>query len=88
MGKTIESYRMTLESEISRWNSFARALRIQEREAFEALMDVCRSYAFAAGNATNPVLFEPMIMSIILHQQMRLEMLQKELDAFKNKCIS
>ncbi len=83
MGKTVESYRMALEFEIDRWKGFGRALRSEEREAFEKLMDASRSYASAAGNSTNPILFEPMIMSIMLHLQMSLQKLQKELDAIK-----
>ena len=43
MGKTVESYRMALESEIGRWNSFSRALRIEERQSFEVLMDTCQT---------------------------------------------
>lgn len=80
MGKTVESYRMALESEICRWNGFGRALRSEERQAFEALMDACRGYASAAGNATNPLLFEPMVMSILVYQQMSLQRLRKELN--------
>ena len=83
MGKTVESYRMALESEINRWNGFARALRSEERQAFEALMDACRSYASAAGNATRPILFEPMMMSILLFQQKRITQLERELQAIK-----
>ena len=85
MGKTVESYRMALESEISRWNGFARALRSQEREAFETIMDACRNYASAAGNATNPILFEPMVMSVLLHQQVELQKVWKELNAAKSQ---
>jgi hypothetical protein len=85
MGKTVESYRMALESEISRWNGFAKALRIEEREAFETLMDACRNYASAGSNATQPILFEPMVISIMLHQQMSLQKLQKELNAQKQQ---
>jgi hypothetical protein len=85
MGKTVESYRMALESEISRWNGFAKALRVDEREAFETLMDACRGYASAGSNATNPILFEPMAISIMLYQQTQLKKLQKELDAVKNQ---
>ena len=76
---------MALESEISMWNGFARALRSEERQAFETLMDACRSYASAAGNATKPILFEPMMMSILLHQQMSLQRLQKELNDLKQQ---
>ena len=52
MGKTVESYRMALESEISRWNGFAKVLRKPEWEAFDELMDMCRSYAAESNNAT------------------------------------
>jgi hypothetical protein len=88
VGKTVESYRMALESEIIMWNGFARALRSEEREAFEALMDACRGYASAAGNATKPILFEPMVMSILLYQQMSLQRLQKELNDLKGQPTS
>jgi hypothetical protein len=83
MGKTVESYRIALDMEIQRWSNFARALRSDDKEAFEQLMDTCRNYASAGSNATRPILFEPMIMSIILHQQKRLNTLEKELDAAK-----
>jgi hypothetical protein len=48
MGKTVESYRMALEGEISRWNGFARDLRKDDREAFEKGMDMFRNNAMAA----------------------------------------
>jgi hypothetical protein len=70
---------MALEGEISRWNGFVRALRKDDREAFEEMMDMCRSYASEAGNATNPILFEPMIMSILLAQQRQILALEKKL---------
>ncbi len=81
MGKTVESYRIALEDEIRRWRGFANALRTQDREAFEALMDACRSYASAGSNATQPILFEPMVISILLSQQKQITCLQKALDA-------
>ena len=85
MGKTVESYRMALEAEIHRWDGFARALREEEREAFEALMDACRSTASAGGNATNPVLFEPMAMSIFRSLQIHITKLKKELNDLKRQ---
>ena len=81
MGKTVESYRMALESEIARWSGFARALRLPELEAFEELMDMSRNNAAAAGNACNPILFEPMVMSILLGQQLKILQLEQELHA-------
>ena len=85
MGKTVESYRMALEDEIRRWDGFAKALRSEDREAFETLMDACRSFASAGSNATQPILFEPMIMSILLYQQKKLHRLEKALDAIKQQ---
>jgi hypothetical protein len=80
VGKTVESYRMAIEDEINRWKGFQKALRTEDREAFEALMDACRSYASAGSNATQPILFEPMVMSILLAQQKKIIQLQKALD--------
>jgi len=85
MGKTVESYRIALDMEIQRWNGFAKALRNDDREAFEQLMDACRNYASAGSNATRPVMFEPMVMSILLYQQKKLIKLEKELDAAKQR---
>ena len=83
MGRTVESYRIALEDEIHRWNGFAKALRAEDKEAFEALMDACRSSASAGSNATQPIIFEPMVMSILLFQQKKLQKLEKELNALK-----
>jgi hypothetical protein len=85
MGKTVPSYRIALEEEIHRWRGFAKALRIDDKEAFETLMDACRSYASAGSNATQPVLFEPMVMSILLYQQKKIDRLEKELNAVKKQ---
>ena len=68
MGKTVPSFRMALEMEIDGWRGFRKALDDRGRGAFDELMDLCRSFASPSGNATNPVVFEPMVMSIILAQ--------------------
>jgi hypothetical protein len=83
VGKTIPSYRIALENEIQKWNSYAKALRAEEREAFEKIMDACRNHASASGNATNPIIFEPMAMSIMLDQQLKLTKIEKKLDALQ-----
>jgi hypothetical protein len=75
---------MALDDEIRRWKGFANALRKEDREAFEALMDACRGYASAGSNAVQPILFEPMIMSMLLSQQVRLQRLEKKLDDLKH----
>jgi hypothetical protein len=79
VGKTVESYRVALDREVQRWSGFARALRKEDRIVFDQLMDICRNFASAGSNATRPVLFEAMVMSILLHQQMSLNKLEKML---------
>jgi hypothetical protein len=85
MGKTIESYRIALDTEIQTWNGFAKALRSDDREAFERMTDACRNHASAGSNATRPEVFESMVMSILLEQQKTLMRLEKELVAVKQK---
>ena len=70
---------MALEGEINRWSGFARALRKPDREAFDGLMDMCRTYASESSCATNPIIFEPMVISILLAQQVRIQKLERQL---------
>ena len=81
MGKTVPSYRIALEFEIQRWGGFRRALSSRaEKEAFDVMMDLCRAFASAGSNAVNPIIFEPMAMSILLSQQLQLEALEAKLN--------
>jgi len=43
-------------------------------------MDMCRSNAMAAGNACNPIVFEPMVFSILVGQQKKLRKLEYKLN--------
>lgn len=85
MGKTVESYRLALDIELHTWKGFVQALRTDDREAFEQMIDACRNHASAGSNATQPELFEPMVMSMLLEQQKRLMRLEKELIAIKQR---
>jgi hypothetical protein len=81
MGKTVPTYRMALEFEIEGWKGFRKALpNEEEREAFDTMMDTCRNNAMASGNACNPVIFEPMIISILLAQQKRIIWIEEQLN--------
>jgi len=81
MGKTVPSYRMALEWEIYNWKPFRDSLVGEEEKAFDAVMDQCRSQATASSNACNPVLFQPMVMSVLLEQQKKIKTLQRKIDA-------
>lgn len=79
MGKTVPSYRIAIEEEISHWKAFREALPSEaEREAFDAIMDLVRINAMAGSNACRPILFEPMALSILLGQQKKIQQLEKQ----------
>lgn len=88
MSKTVESYSLTLDSEIQSWNGFLNALRRDDREAFEKMMGAFRENASAASNANRPVLFEAMAMSILLYQQKMLDRLEKEINSLKKSILA
>jgi len=80
MGKTVPAYRLALEGEIARWKGFRNALsNEEERVAFDVLMDMCRNNGMASGAACNPIIFEPMVMSILLMQQKKMQKLEYKL---------
>jgi hypothetical protein len=84
VGKTVESYPlMAIDGEISRWRGFKKALRTEDREAFEALIDTCRSYALESSNTTQHLLFEPMVLSILLSHHKKILQLEKDLDVIQ-----
>lgn len=83
MSRTFESFREALEQEISKWNGFAIALRKGDRESFDALIDMCRSYAPEASCAEKTTVLETMEMSIILAHDNRMRQLEETLNAIK-----
>jgi hypothetical protein len=83
MGKTVPSYRMALENEIYHWKNFKNAPpNKEEKVPFDDLMDMCRNLASAGSCACNPILFEPMTMSIMLAQQKKIRELDRKLKQF------
>ena len=87
MGKTVPSYSMALEDEIRRWTPFVKSLSDEDWEAFDELMDVCRNNAMTSGAACNPIIFEPMAISILLAQQKKLKKLENKLTAITQSAI-
>ena len=88
MGRTIPSYRMILEGEIAKWKGFVKALRADDKTAFEDLMNACRCYASAAGAATRPIAMEAMFMAILLSHQKALKEIEATLEKVKSSLQS
>ena len=87
MDKTVPSYRMALEFEIETWKPFRKALKSEDLEAFDQLMDICRRNAMAGGSACDPEVFQPRVLSILLAQQRKLEDIKYKLNEALWQCI-
>ena len=49
LGKTVPSYRMAIEDEISSWKAFVNSLCEKDRAAFEVLMDPAEATQWRLG---------------------------------------
>jgi hypothetical protein len=85
LGRTVPSYRQALETEIIRWEGFRKALRGEDLEVFDRMMNACRLYASAGSMATRPILAEAMFMSVLLSQQKELGEIRESLERLEKK---
>lgn len=85
MGRTVTSYRMTLEEEIFGWRGFRSALRLSERKVFDEMLDACRLHASAGSMSSRSVLLDSMLISILLEQQKAIKRLRDELEHIKTR---
>jgi len=75
MGRTVPTYRMVMEDVIRDWDSFKQALRREDRQLFEQLMQKGRRHASAASYAIRPHPTESLLMSILLEMEKDLDQL-------------
>ena len=80
MGRSVPTYRMKLEELIAELAPYRRALREEDRPAFDALMNRARRYASAAGYQASADPMETAVLSMLLG-------LEKEMDALKGRTV-
>ena len=68
---------MAPEAEIETWKPFRDALRIDEREFFDDMMDLARERASAGGAATRYVITEAMLMTILFQHHRLIRQFEK-----------
>jgi hypothetical protein len=81
MGRTIPSFRMMLEGIVEELSSFRRALRGEDRFAFDRLMNKARAHA---SSCTVAPLLEPMdavFLSILVEQEKEISELRESVNA-------
>lgn len=83
MGRTLPTFNTYLQQEIESWRPFRRALRAEQKEAFDRLFTRVRAHTAEATSAARAVPFDAMVMSILLEQELELERLRAEVDELK-----
>jgi hypothetical protein len=81
MGRTLPTYRMLLEEELTQWKDYRRALRKKDQEVFDELLKQARTHSSASGYHVTTNVFEPMVLTMLLEQKKEINRLKKELDA-------
>ncbi|MDH3365339.1 MAG: hypothetical protein OEM29_04980 [Thermoplasmata archaeon] len=79
MGRTVPTYRLALERMVQQWNDFRRALRKDDREAFETLIRSARMHASASTYAISVDPSESAFLSMLLEHEKELMRLRKAL---------
>jgi hypothetical protein len=85
MGRTVPSFRPALEHEIESWKDFKRALRPEEQNIFNKLMNFARIHADAGSLAARPMLSEILFMSFAIEQEKKIELLEVKLQELEEK---
>ena len=73
MGRTVPSYRLASDREKRKWKVFREKLDKSERKTFDEMMSISRLYNVAGVGSCKPVLFHPILMSIIFEHYKQLE---------------
>lgn len=76
MGRTNPTYRDTIEALERRWDDFKRALRHRDQPRFEQLFEYARTHADAGGYLNHDTPLFPILISIDLEQETRLDELE------------
>jgi hypothetical protein len=69
MGRTLPTYRMLLQQLEVQWGPYRRALRVEDREAFDAVMELARMHASASSFMVDSDPMDALFMSVLVEQQ-------------------
>jgi len=76
MGRTTPTYRDTLRAIEDRWGPYRRTLRRRDQPRFDQLFVYARTHADAAGMLNHDDRFAPLLVSIALEQERRIDELE------------
>ena len=84
MGRTLQSFRPALDTEIDTWKEYKRGLRSEDKVIFDKIMGFARKFADAGSLAARPILSEVLFLSILMEQQKIIEKLKKRVKILEN----
>jgi hypothetical protein len=79
MARTIPSWRIIVEQEITTMSRFKQFLGPEDRAVFDDLLSQCKLYAAEAGMIASPVKEVPLLLSMIFAQHKKLIELEERL---------
>ena len=80
MGRTVPSFRITLDMEKHEWKPFRAALAKKERKEFDDMWDIPMHYITACSNSVSLVPLHPIMMSILFHHYKELMECSKQVE--------
>lgn len=83
MGRTVPTMTQVIQQEEDSWAPFRRALRAQDRPAFDRLFAAARRYAAAASYVARPVPFDAVLLSMLLEAMTSIERLEREVERLR-----
>ncbi len=84
MGRTVYTFRMAVEKELSKWKDFQRTLRPRDRERFTELFMSALNRGDAGTMIATPRILDPIVLSAMLDLMRRIEELECEIKPAQN----
>lgn len=78
-----QSFECWLEQEAESWKDFRRALRTEQRPAFDRLFARARTHASGATQVGRSIPFDALVMAVMLDQELELERLATEVASLR-----
>jgi hypothetical protein len=83
VGRTNPTYRDAIRALEGRWDDFKRALRHRDQSRFERLFEYARAHADAGGYLNHEEPLFPILLSVDLEQETRLDDLEDRIAALE-----
>ena len=79
MGRTVPSFHRVIERFRLQWSDFRRALRAEDKAAFDKLMDSFRAHADAGSLVNTPNLVAVFLMSVLIDLRQEIDQLSAKI---------